>query len=174
MKVILVFVSTLNGKITRGDDPEVRHWSSKSDQEHYSRVWRNSSLIVMGSNTYNLNIITPSTDRLIVVMTRNPELYREKQVAGQLEFSNTDPPGLVSEFSRKDYDLMTVVGGPQLATSFLKANLADELLLTIEPRIFGQGHNLVTDDDLDVRLRLMESTRANDQGTLINRYSIIK
>ncbi len=34
---------------------------------------------------------------------------------------------------------MLVVGGPHVATSFLKAQLIDELWLTIEPKIFGMG-----------------------------------
>jgi len=174
MKVLLVFVSSLNGKITRGDDPEVRHWSSKSDQEHYSRVWKNSRLIVMGSNTWKENDITPSPERLIVVMTRKPGSYKESEIPGQVEFSNESPSELVAKYSNSGVGTMTVVGGPMVATSFLKESLIDELWLTIEPKLFGKGISLLTDSDLEISLKLIELAKANEEGTLITKYSIVR
>lgn len=174
MKVILVFVSTLNGKVTRGNDPEVRHWSSGSDQEHYARVWKNSRLIIMGSNTWKDNIIKPSAERLIVVMTGNPGSFKESERPGQVEFTNTGPRELVTKYSKAGSELMTVVGGPMVATSFLKESLVDEFWLTIEPRLFGRGISLLTDSDLDIRLKLIELVKANEDGTLITKFSIVR
>lgn len=174
MKVILVFVSTLNGKITRGNDPEVRNWSSDSDQIHYARVWKESRLVVMGSRTYDLNTITPSPLRLILVMSGKPGLYKDREIPGQLEFTSNNPSELVNEFSKKNYDLMTVVGGAHLATSFLKEKLVDELWLTIEPSLFGRGQDLIINDDLEVKLELKEIIRANEKGTLITKYGVIR
>jgi dihydrofolate reductase len=173
MKVVLVFVSTLNGKITRGDDPEVRHWSSGSDQDYYMGVWRDSRLVVMGSNTFRMNVITPSTSRLILVMTGRPESYKSKAIAGQLEFTDSSPSELVARYG-KTSDRMTVVGGPLVASAFLRENLVDELWLTIEPQLFGRGLNLIADDDLQVRLQLKELTRVNEAGTLITKYSCLR
>lgn len=172
MKVVLVFVSTLNGKITRGSDPEVKHWSSESDKEHYARIWHDSRLVVMGSGTWKENIITPSSARLIIVMTREPEKYREHEIPGQLEFSSMSPAELVSTWDKKKADLMTVMGGPLIATSFLKESLIDELWLTIEPRLFGTGLNLIHQEELDVKLQLLEVKQANEEGTLITHYRV--
>jgi dihydrofolate reductase len=174
MIVVLVFVSTLNGKITMGDDPEVRHWSSESDQEYYSGIWRDSRLIVMGSNTYRLNVITPSSSRLILVMTGSPESYRSGEIAGQLEFTDKSPSELVELYRKTTVDRMTVVGGPLVASSFLREKLIDELWLTIEPQLFGRGLNLIADDDLRVRLHLKEVIRVNEAGTLITKYSCLR
>lgn len=174
MKVIMVFVSTLNGKITRGDDPEVRYWSSKSDQEYYSRVWRNSTLVVMGSRTYNDNIIKPQEGRLVVVMTRTPGKYKDHIIWGQMEFSDMSPAELVYKYSKSGSPLMTVVGGPLIATSFIKESLVDELWLTLEPRLFGTGINLIAESDVDVKLKLIEIEKVNDEGTLITKYSFIR
>lgn len=173
MKVILVFVSTLNGLITRGEDPEVRKWSSKSDQKYYSRVWSESRLIVMGSSTYDRNIIKPSRSRLIVVMTSHPEDYRQKEVKSVLEFTDMSPAGLVSQYSGLGYEMMTVVGGSKIAASFLSDSLINELWLTIEPRLFSKGLNLIGGEDLDIQLKLLECNKVNDNGTLITKYSIV-
>jgi dihydrofolate reductase len=174
MKVILVFVSTLNGKITNGDDPEVRHWSSKSDQDYYRNVWQGSNLVVMGSRTYDLNIIRPKKGRLVVIMTSRPSDYKDQEVSSQLVFTDMKPRDLVAYYSEKKYELMTVVGGNHLATSFLKDSLVDELWLTIEPRLFGKGLNLLSDDDLIVSLKMLSMDKVNDNGTLITKYSIVR
>lgn len=174
MKVVLVFVSTLNGKITRGNDPEVRHWSSAEDQDYYTGIWQESKLVVMGRNTFILNKITPSPSRLLLVMTSNPGEYSGMAVPGQIEFTNKTPSQLVSGYSATGTERMTVVGGPLIATAFLREKLVDELWLTIEPRLFGQGLNLVSESDLDVRFRLAEVTRVNDSGTMITRYECLR
>jgi dihydrofolate reductase len=60
MKAILVFVSTLDGKVTKWGNPDIRSWSSQSDKEYFKKIWNNSRLIVMGSNTYNVEQLKPS------------------------------------------------------------------------------------------------------------------
>jgi dihydrofolate reductase len=174
MKIVLVFVSTLDGKVTKWDDPYVRKWSSKSDQEYFSRVWKDSRLIVMGINTFNAEPPTPSAKRLLVIMTHRPSDYKKYEVSGQVEFTEESPAQLASRFEKDGHEQMLVVGGPHIATSFLKEQLSDELWLTIEPKIFGNGINIVADDRLDIDLSLISCEKVNDNGTLITKYSILK
>ena len=174
MKIILVFVSTLDGKITKWNNPEVWSWSSKEDQLYFTDLWENSRLLVMGSNTFKTEPVKPSSGQRIIVLTSHPEKYKSFQIPGQIEFLNMIPSELVYQFNQEGYELMTVVGGAHLATSFLKEQLIDELWLTIEPKIFGIGDNFVIPDKLDISLRLLECRRINDQGTLITKYAVIK
>ncbi len=174
MKKILVFVSTLDGKVTQGDDPFVRKWSSKEDQNYFSRLFKESELIVMGSNTYNAAPIKPSSLNLMVIMTREPSKYDAKTIAGQLEFTNETPGELVTRFSKQGNKQMTVVGGPHVASSFLKEELIDELWLTLEPRIFGQGESLVAGEKLNITLKLISCEKLNDEGTLLTKYAVVK
>jgi len=67
-----------------------------------------------------------------------------------------------------------VVGGPHIATSFLKEQLIDELWLTLEPKIFGTGGNFATDVKLDINLHLLHYEKVNEQGTLITKYAVLK
>jgi dihydrofolate reductase len=174
MKIVLVFVSTLDGKVTKWDDPYVRKWSSKSDQEYFSRIWKDSRLIVMGINTFNADPPTPSAKRLLVIMTHKPSDYKKYEVSGQVEFTAESPAQLASRFEKDGHEQMLVVGGPHIATSFLKEQLSDELWLTIEPKIFGNGINVVADDRLDIDLSLISCEKVNENGTLITKYSILK
>ena len=174
MKIVLVFVSTLDGKVTKWDDPYVRKWSSKSDQEYFSRIWKDSKLIVMGINTFNADPPTPSAKRLLVIMTHRPSDYKKYEVSGQIEFTDDTPALLASRFEKDGHEQMLVVGGPHIATSFLKEQLSDELWLTIEPKIFGAGGNFVIEEKLDINLQLINCKSVNNQGTLFTKYSVLK
>jgi dihydrofolate reductase len=174
MKTILIFVSTLDGKVTKWGEPHVSSWSSHQDQDYYKDVLNESRLIVMGSNTFNADTFKPSANHQLIIMTRHHGQYKNLEVPGQLEFTSESPVDLVTRFRSKGHKQMLVVGGPHVATSFLKEQLIDELWLTLEPKIFGTGSNFATDVTLDISLRLLHFEKVNEQGTLITKYVVLK
>ncbi|HYV94282.1 MAG TPA: dihydrofolate reductase [Chitinophagales bacterium] len=174
MKTILIFVSTLDGKVTKWGDPHVQLWSSHQDQDYYKKIWNESRLIVMGSKTFEAEQRKASPEHHLVVMTADPDKYKSLEVAGQLEFTNESPAELTERFKKNGHQQMLVVGGPHVATSFLKEELIDELWLTIEPKIFGVGGNFVTEEKLDINLRLIHFEKVNEKGTLITKYAVVK
>ena len=174
MKTILIFVSTLDGKVTKWGNPHVKLWSSHQDQDYYKNVWNESRLIVMGSNSFKAETFNPSPNQQIIVMTSRPDTYKDLQVPNQIEFTNESPNEIFARFNNKGYEQMLVIGGPHVATSFLKEQLIDELWLTLEPKIFGTGGNFATDVNLDINLRLIHCEKVNEQGTLITKYAVLK
>ena len=173
MKVICVFVATLDGKITKWNDPHVRDWASREDQKYYKQIGNDFDLIVMGSNTYIAEKFEPSSTRLLLVMTRHPSKYKQYEVPGQIEFTAQSPEDVVAECQQKGYKNMIMAGGPHLTTSFFRKKLIDELWLTIEPKIFGTGGNLVIEEKLDIDLRLLNIEKVNGKGTLITKYAVL-
>jgi len=174
MKTILIFVATLDGKVTKWGDPLVRKWSSKEDKAYFGNIWKDSRLIVMGSNTYNAHHVKPSVSHHFIVMTAEPAKYKELEVPGQLEFSDKSPAQLSARVDEQGYKNMLLIGGPHVATSFLKEQLVDELWLTIEPRIFGTGGSFVIEEELDIDLALLSCEKVNERGTLITKYAVVK
>ena len=174
MKIILVFVTTLDGKITKWGNPMVRTWSSPEDQQYFTGIMKSSRLIIMGSNTFNADPIKPQENRLMIVMTNHPEQYKKYEIPGQLTFSKKSPSALTEYYTKEGYEQMMVVGGPHLATSFLKEQLIDELWLTVEPRIFGTGGSFVTDEKLFITLKLIDHETINEKGTMINKYAVLR
>ena len=173
MKTILIFVSTIDGKITRWGDPMIRSWSSKDDQKYFDAIWKDNRVIIMGSGTYNPDPLKADPKHLYLVLTHQPSRYESLNVPGLLEFTN-ETPGQVLDRFKNDEKIVLVVGGSHIATSFLREQLIDELWLTIEPKIFGTGANFVTDEKLDIDLKLLSSEQINEQGTLITKYRVIK
>ncbi|MEP7143700.1 MAG: dihydrofolate reductase family protein [Ferruginibacter sp.] len=174
MKVVLVFVSTLDGKITKWGNPHVKDWSSQNDQAYYQKIWTDARLVVMGSSTFNAEQFSPSSNHLLVVMTKQFSSYKELNIPGQLEFTGKSPIELTGQFKKEGYETMVVVGGAHIATSFFKEQLIDELWLTIEPKIFGTGGSFVIEENLDIDLKLISFEKVNEQGTLITKYAVIK
>ena len=174
MKVVLVFVTTLDGKVTKWGDPHVKFWSSQKDQDYFNTIWNETKLIVMGSSTFKAEPIKPSKKHLLMVMTGHPSMYKDVEVSGQLEFTDKPAVQLVKRFEKEGHKLMLVVGGAHIATAFLKSQLIDELWLTIEPKIFGEGGNFVIEEKLDINLRLIQCEQVNKQGTLITKYEVLK
>lgn len=174
MKTILIFVSTLDGKITRWGEPDIRSWSSKYDQDHFDAIWNETRVIIMGSGTYIPDPVAPGPDHLFIVMSRHPETYCNKERKGKLEFTADSPAQLIKRFESEGEERLLVVGGPHIATSFLKDQLIDELWLTIEPKIFGKGGNFVIEEQLDIDLRLLSYSKVNEEGTIVTKYQVLK
>lgn len=174
LKTKLVFVTTLDGKVTKWGDPHVFSWSSQEDQTHFKKIWAEAKTIIMGSSTYNFDPIKPSPDQLLIVLTSTPEKYQSSAIKNQLEFSSETPKQIYNRLQKSGTDELLIVGGPHIATAFLKDRLIDELFLTMEPKIFGSGGNFVIGIKLDISLKLISHEQINNQGTLVMRYEVVK
>lgn len=174
MKTILIFVSSLDGKITRWGNSDIRSWSSVTDQAYFDSIWNNYRVIVMGRGSYSPAPLKPDSKHLYIVLTRQPENYKNIEVPGQLEFTGDIPSALLERIKQTGEETVLIVGGAQIATAFFKEQLIDELWLTIEPRIFGTGGGFVTEEELDIKLNLLSITKANDKGTLLTKYRVLR
>jgi dihydrofolate reductase len=176
MKVTMVMVSSLNGRITRGDDLKIGLWTSKEDIKFFSSLRDKFNLIVMGRKTYEAvrNEIELKPNKLRIVLTKNPAIYSKDTVKGSLEFTDEHPAKLLRRLGLKGYKNCLLVGGSEIATLFLKLSLVDELYLTIEPRIFGKGKFMLADGDFEAHLKLISFKKLNRRGTLNLRYKVQK
>lgn len=174
MKVIMVAVSSINGKITRGEAQYIYEWTSIEDQKHFFDKIQSNNLLVYGRKTYESakSRIKLSPERLRVVLTRTPEKYSADCILGQLEFSNESPSGLIRRLGNLGYENLLLLGGGEINTLFLKAKLVSEIYLTIEPKLFGQGKPLIEESDININLELISSTQLNKEGTLLLKYNV--
>lgn len=173
MKVILVMVQTINGKTTKGNDPDIYKWTSKEDANFFFSLLKKHTLIVMGSGTYDAarKKIKPVKGQLRIILTRNPKKYKSEEVPGQLEFRNVSPKKLLGELQNK-FKAMLLVGGGEVNKAFLQARLIDEIYVTIEPKIFGEGKPLTGEGSYESSLKFLSSEQLNKQGTLLLHYTV--
>lgn len=180
MKVTLIHVSSLDGKLTKWTGKNIYEWSSPEDFKNFQQIRSQHNLIVMGSGTFDdvkdneTAGLKPEKERLRIVLTSKPARYQKFSVPGQLEFSDEKPKELIARLEKQGFTNMLLVSGGKVATSFFKANLIDELFLTIEPRIFGVGEPLVQEEKFDIKLELLQSRKITPQGTLVLKYRVLK
>lgn len=173
MKVTMVMVASVDGCTTQGDEPDVTTWASSQDAAEFSAVLDRSTVVVMGSSTYDAvhPRLAPS-GRTRIVLTSTPARYAGSDVAEGVEFSSEAPEALVGRLRADGHRELLLLGGGVLNHSFLSGNLVDELALTIEPRLFGTGTSLAGTAPLDVSLRLLGSRQLNEAGTLLLHYAV--
>lgn len=175
MKVTMVMLASVDGKTTQGNNSNIYIWSSKEDQKHFFSLIKKNNLIIMGRATYDASqpVIKIEKGKLRIVLTRRPEKYLNQTIKDQLEFSDQSPEKLVRRLSLLGYKKMLLVGGSIVNGLFLKQNLVDELYLTIEPKIFGDGKNIIEGQLLNKSLQLISIKKLNNVGTLLLKYRVI-
>jgi len=168
MKIILLAVVTLDGKIARNEH-HYSNWSSMEDKRIFVATTRQARVMILGNNTFRtLPSLLPG--RLHVVLTINPE--GKTSIPGQREYTNQSPQEIVADLEARGYEQAVVVGGGQINALFLKAGLIDEIWLTVEPLIFGSGVDLFRGFEFDLRPRLLSVEKLNEAGTIHLRYSL--
>ncbi len=168
-------VTSLDGRSTKWETTSQKDWASKEDQEHFSSLLQEYSLIIMGRKTYDAAkyAMKHTSGRLRIVLTRNPEQHKSEQIPGMLEFSNESPTHLIKRLSQ-DFDQALLVSGADVNSAFFEVNLVDELWLTVEPKLFGMGNGIVKHERYDIPLQLLSIEKMNPTGTLLLRYRVLK
>lgn len=170
MHVTLAYAASVNGSITEGSSGSYG-WSSPEDHAHFADLKDESDAIVFGSGTYDPKRHLPVPGKLKVVMTSQPEKFTAQKITGQIEFSSEKPRELIERLGRAGHQKVLLASGAQLSTSFIKAGLVDELVVTYEPQLFS-GHPMFTEELQPVSLRLLSVERLNENGTLLVRYRV--
>lgn len=170
-KVIMIMVSSLNGKITFNTDSDIYKWTSKEDSEFFFNMIKKSDMVIMGSKTYQSNSdkINPNIGPFRLIITRNPNKFKKKSIPNKLEFTNKSPQQIFNQYKDK-YKKILLVGGSEINSLFLKSKLVDQIYLTVEPLIFGKGKNLIMESDLNIDCHLLTIKRLNQNGTIVLKY----
>jgi dihydrofolate reductase len=111
-------------------------------------------------------------ERLRLVLTRTPEAFANDSVPGKLEFTDTPPLQLVAELRQRGLQRCAILGGAQIHSLFLEAGLVDELWLTLEPLLFGNGTPLLA-RRTSSQLTLLSSEKLAP-STLLLKYRVEK
>ncbi len=165
--VTLIMAMTVDGKIAKSSG-HFTDWTSKEDKQFFLAKTKDIGVVIMGKNTYN-TFKRALPNRLNVVLSRQGG----NSVSGQLEFSSASPRELLENLAKRGYERVALIGGAAVNGAFLRAGLIDEILLTIEPRTFGEGLNLFSGIDVDISLSLISIKKLNKDVFCLH-YKIIQ
>jgi dihydrofolate reductase len=165
MKITMMMAVTMDGKIAKNSD-HFPDWTSKEDKKYFARVSKEAGVVMMGEKTFK-TFPSPLPNRLNVVFTLEknpPETEGVKWVTGE-------PEKVIEELEKMGHRSVILGGGAYLNGLFLKKGLIDEIMATVEPKIFGDGLSLFS-GDFDVNLKLLEMEKLNEDSIVL-RYKVI-
>ncbi len=166
MKVIMMMAITADGIIGR-DRNHFPNWTCSADKKMFQNISKSSGVVIMGSQTYK-TIGKSLPGRLNVVLTRQPDRFTP---ADDLWIYSGPIDGLVNELAQRGYRQAVLAGGGIINSLFLKVRCVDELLLTVSPKLFGQGLTLLS-EAVDIDLKLLEMQRLNGDSVVL-RYAVV-
>ena len=171
MKIVCVMVSTADGIIAKHSGHNV-DWSSPEDKAMFTAETIKHQAVILGISTYQaIGRMLPK--RYNLVLTQNPKDFKNQAVPDKLEFFSGTPQAVIEFLENKGYQSAALIGGGKTNAEFFKAGLVDELMLTIEPKLFGQGLNLTGNTDFELSLKLREFKKLN-ANTVWLHYQVIK
>jgi dihydrofolate reductase len=77
-------------------------------------------------------------------------------------FTDKNAQSIAAMLESQGYSEAVIIGGTATVTEFMKAGLVSELILVVEPVLFGAGLPLLKDVDREYRMSLYEMKKLND------------
>jgi dihydrofolate reductase len=169
MKISVYLATSVNGMISNSRN--VPDWLSQEYGMGFMSICQRTKAVIMGKTTYN--ILAPAhlplkDDGTQVVLTHDASMTSPQS---NVLFTDKEPREIVSLLKTRGHSEAVIIGGTATVDAFMKAGLVDELILVVEPVLFGKGLPLLT-ENLDRRLELLDVTRLNE-STVQLRYSLI-
>lgn len=160
----MMMAVTADGKIAK-NKAQFADWTSREDKLLFKEISKAHGVVMMGANTFR-TFPSPLPGRLNVIFSEaenNPVQAGVKWVKG-------DPEPILEELEKLGYRSALLGGGAFLNSLFLEKKLISEIILTVEPIIFGQGLSLFN-RDFTVNLKLQEVKKINEDTVLL-RYLV--
>jgi dihydrofolate reductase len=174
MLVVLIAVVSLDGRITRPNEPGPG-FASPEDQEWFHAALREFDCAVMGRSTFDTIREQVAAEKgkrkLRVVLTRDPAKHASDAADGAVEFTNATPAAVVDDLRSRSFRRCALLGGGQIYHTFLDSGLVDAMWLTIEPVVLGGGTALADGIVNNARGRfVLDEMRLLGTSTLLLNY----
>lgn len=168
MKVILYPAISLDGFITKG--PTDSDWVSEEDDAAYQAEIARVGCVIMGRTTYEQykEDVDGYQDRATFVCTSRPFTPPHEKIV----VVTGSPAEILKEVESRGFSEVVLCGGGNTSGRFAKANLIDEIIVSIYPLILGQGIKLFGDYNVNLQLELL-STKPGPEDTTQNHYKVI-
>ncbi|HUD08854.1 MAG TPA: dihydrofolate reductase family protein [Candidatus Saccharimonadales bacterium] len=166
MKIILMMAMTADGKIAKTSD-HFPDWTSKEDKKYFFETTKKHGAVLMGEKTFK-TFPKPLPDRLNVVFTLEKNPKKQENV----KWVSGDPEKVLDDLENMGYKSAILGGGAFLNSQFLKKKLIDEIWLTIEPKIFGDGLGIFS-GDFNQDLKLISVEKINENSVVV-KYEVVK
>ncbi|MDM5206229.1 dihydrofolate reductase family protein [Cytobacillus kochii] len=162
-KVVLYIAQSLDGYIATKEDSLEWLFSVESEGDNgYGEFINGVDTILIGKRTYDWVMEQekgefPYKDKECFVFSRSVNEDTE-----YVKFIHPDIKAFTNHLKNGEGKSIWLIGGGDLLYTFLQENLVDEMIVTVAPRIIGEGIPLFKAGDYQFNLSL-KSTRTFNQ-----------
>lgn len=164
MRTFIIAAQSADGFIGANTAQSSLEWRSREDGQLFTRLTKEAGVMIMGATTYKtFRVKRAPPGRRLIIYTNHPD-----EIIGEhIETTAEEPGALLARLEREGTHTVAVCGGGSIDSLFLDAGLVDELYLTIEPVLFGQGVPLLR-TACRVQLRLLNCQPLNPNSLLLH------
>src|SRR5688572_135188 len=149
MKIIVYLAASVNGMISNRRN--VPDWLSQEYGAGFASIAERTRAVIMGKTTYD--ILAPyylplKADGSLVVLTHDTSA---RPPQANVLFTDEQPCEIRSLLAARGHTEAVIIGGTSAVDAFMQAGLVNELILVVEPVLFGGGLPLLR-QDLERRL----------------------
>jgi dihydrofolate reductase len=160
MKIIIYLAASANGMIS--NNRNAPDWLSPEYGQGFMAICAHTHAVIMGKKTYNIlspDYLPLKQEGSLVVLTHDTEA---KPSQSNVLFTGDSPGQIIAQLAAKGHTEAVIIGGTQTVSAFVKAGLVNELILVVEPVLFGSGLPLLKDVIFDCKLSLLDVKKLND------------
>jgi dihydrofolate reductase len=160
MKITVYLAASANGLIS--NKRNVPDWLSDEYGQGFMNISNQTKAVIMGKTTYNILIpdyLPLKNDGTLVVLTHDTTAQPAQP---NVVFTDKKPQDIAAMLESQGYSEAVIIGGTATVSEFMKAGLVNELILVVEPVLFGEGLPLLKDIDREYRLSLQDVKKLND------------
>ena len=160
MNIRVYLAVSANGLIS--NKRNVPDWLSKEFSQGFMDISQQSRAVIMGKTTYNYlapDHLPLRDEGTLVVLTHDAST---KQVQSNVVFTDKNPQGIAGMLENQGYSEAVIIGGTATVSQFMKAGLVNELILVVEPVLFGSGFPILKDVDVEYSMSLYDVKKLNE------------
>ncbi len=158
-KIILYIATSLDGHIAEPDgglDWLTVYPITKEMNYGYNELLASVDTVIMGGKTYrellNMDVIWPYPEQMTYVVSRHD--WGEKE---NIKFVTENIIETISELRTKEGKDIWLVGGGELVSMLLAADMVDEMQICYIPVILGKGIPLFPEQSKESKWKIMGS-----------------
>ena len=160
MRLTIYLAASINGLIS--NQANIPDWLSPEYGEGFMAICQRMKAVIMGRKTYD--ILAPAylplkEEGTLVVLTHDTAAQPPQS---NLLFTQAPPRKIVRLLEARGHQEAVIIGGTETVSEFMKAGLVHELILVVEPVLFGAGLPLLRGVDADFRMSLVDLRKLNE------------
>src|SRR3989338_1392280 len=169
MKVVLYMATSADGLVAKKDGDS--DWVSDVDAAVFDKKIKELGCIVVGRTTFDqyYGDLYPVDGVTNIVLTTDDARKSEKESVVFV----TSARDALEIAKKKGHQEILLIGGGTVNGMFLKEGLVDEMILSVHPKVLGEGIRLFEGGEVDVDLEL-KSVKQLGEDLVQLRYKVKK